>query len=129
MPAQDGPDAGHKLLELEGLGEVVVGPQVEALHAVVHLVAGGEHDHGHAGDLAQPAAKLEAVDAGQHEVEDDEVWRLGKGHAQARLAVPGALGVEALVAEAQGEKIDDAGFVVDYQKARARGSQRCGGFG
>jgi hypothetical protein len=40
-----GVDAGQQLDRGEGLGEVVVGAQVEAAHALVEGVAGGEHEH------------------------------------------------------------------------------------
>ena len=71
---QQGPDPGEQFGEPEGLGDVVVGAGVEADDGV-HLVgAGGQHEDRHAVALgAQPAADLEAVHAGQAEVEHDQV--------------------------------------------------------
>ncbi len=58
-PAQDGLDAQQQLLRLEGLGQIVVGAELEALDAVVGQAAGGEDQHRRAarraGAGAQPA--------------------------------------------------------------------------
>ena len=67
-------DAAHQLAQPERLGQVVVGAQLEADDLVHLLVARGEHEHGRLGaGGAQPAEGLEAVDAGQPDVEHDEV--------------------------------------------------------
>ena len=42
-PAQQGAQPGEQLLQGEGLGQVVVGAGVEALHPVADRVAGGQH--------------------------------------------------------------------------------------
>ena len=56
----------------ERLGEVVVGAELEAEHAVDLAVAGGEEDHRDRRRLAEPAAHLEPVDVGQADVEHDQ---------------------------------------------------------
>jgi len=79
---------------------VVVGAHLQAGHPVGLLVASGQHDHRHlAGD---PAADLEAVDAGQADVEHDELDRVAAQLHQRLLpgadpqhAVPIALQVRA----------------------------------
>ena len=59
---------------LKGLRDVVVGAELQAEHLVGLLAAGGEDQHRHVGvDLAQAAQHLEAVHAGQHDVEQDQV--------------------------------------------------------
>ena len=56
----------------EGLGEEVVGAGVEGLDLVVLAVLGGEHEDGRRVALVpQPPADAVAVQAGQHDVEDD----------------------------------------------------------
>ena len=72
--AQQGPDPGQQFGQPEGLGDVVVGAGVQADHGV-HLVgAGGQHQDREAVALgAQPAAHLQAVHAGQTEVEHHQV--------------------------------------------------------
>src|SRR5258705_7245285 len=76
-PAQQGPQAGQELLTLERLDEVVVGPGVEPLDARLDGVAGGQHQDRHVVGGAQAARDLDAVEAGQPEVEDDEIGVVG----------------------------------------------------
>ena len=68
------PQPCEELGERERLRQVVVGPRIETRDAVVDRVARGEHEH-RCPDavLADPAADLEAVDAGEHQVEHDRV--------------------------------------------------------
>ena len=67
-------DAGHELLPLEGLGQVVVGAEGEAVDDVVEAVGGREHeDLGLALVAREPAADLVAVELGQVAVEDHHV--------------------------------------------------------
>jgi hypothetical protein len=49
--------------------------------------------------LAQPGQRLEAVDAGQPDVEHDHVERRARGAGQARLAALDGLDLVALVAQ------------------------------
>ena len=71
--ADDRADAGEQLARREGLREVVVRAELEPHHAVRLLAARGEHDDRHVGAGAQLAADLEAVLAGQHEVQQHRV--------------------------------------------------------
>ena len=94
--AQNGLDAGHQLAGGKGLGDVVVGAQLEAQHAVVFAGARGQKDDGNGGKpgvIAQAPANVEAVAAGNHDVEQKQRGRLalgignevGGGVKQARL--------------------------------------------
>ena len=72
--AEDCLDARDQLLEAERLDEVVVAAGREAPHLVFGGIPGGEEHHRRAPALLAPAtADLEAVEVGQHHVEDHEV--------------------------------------------------------
>jgi hypothetical protein len=72
--AQHGVDAGQQLARVEGLGQVVVGAHFQADDAVHVLDLGGQHDDGRAvAGGAQAAADGQAVLAGQHQVQHDQV--------------------------------------------------------
>ncbi len=87
--SQDGPDAGHQLARLEGLGDVVVGTHLQAGHAVDDVVASGEHDHGAVDAVgAQLSQDLEAGATGQHHVEDEHVGPSGTCQLEARSPSP-----------------------------------------
>ena len=66
--------------EVEGLGQVVVCPRLEPAQHVVVVRAGGQQHHRHElARRAQPPHHLEAVEAGQHDVEQDDVEPTGAG--------------------------------------------------
>ena len=64
---------GDELPRGERLGHVVVRAELQADDLVDLAVLGGQHDHRDVGALAQRPADLAAGQAGQHEVEQDQV--------------------------------------------------------
>ena len=61
----EGADAGHKLGEVEGLGQVVVGTQAETLDAIGDTARRGQHeDATRAAPGHQAATDLVTVDSG-----------------------------------------------------------------
>jgi hypothetical protein len=90
--ADHGSDAGEQLGEAEGLRDVVVGAAVESFDAVGDGVARGNDDHGDVGaGLSELADEGEAVEAGQVDVEEDEVVVAGAREVEAGGAVRGDL--------------------------------------
>jgi len=78
--SQLGPDPRDQLLEGEWLRHVVVRARVESGHPVGDLPLRGEQDHRRGPILpAQRSEHLEAVLAGQHQVEQDQVEASGSG--------------------------------------------------
>src|SRR3954447_10334393 len=69
---EDRLDARCELTRREGLRDVVVCTELEARHAVGLLVARGEHHDRHFRLRPHLPAHLEAVDAGEPDVEHDE---------------------------------------------------------
>ena len=99
--AQDGADAGNHLIQREGLGHVVVAAGTQAGDLVFGGVLRGEEEDGDgASELAQAAGHLEAVHAGHHDVEDNQIGRLGVGLLEGVAAVTG--GDDLKTGEAQG---------------------------
>jgi hypothetical protein len=117
-PVQRG-EAGLDLLQREGLDQVVVGAQVEALELVLESVARGQHQDRSldARLFAQLAAQRCAVHARKAEVEQDRVEGLGDGEVQAGDAV--GRGVHRMTARF--EKVVEIGgdrrIVLDDQNA------------
>ena len=72
-PAQHGLDPGQQLARRVRLGDVVVGADLQPDDLVDLAVLGGQHDDRHGAALAQLPAHVDAGQAGQHEVEQDEV--------------------------------------------------------
>ena len=117
--AQQRADARQHLLEVEGLGDIVVGAGVEALHLVAPAVARGEDEHRHGAPGAPPGFQhRDAVHLGQADVEDDGVVGLGLAEEVALLAVEGAIDHVAGVGQRGGELTVEIGIVLDDEETQ-----------
>jgi len=122
---------GDELAQRERLDEVVVGAALEAAHAVLDGVARGEHQHRQVRALRAHAAQgLEAVDAGEADIQDQEVVRvLADGHGHGFTAF-GAIDHPALGAQGTRGGIGQQGIVFDKQDTHGRHSDGSdGGWG
>jgi len=91
--ARERVDPRQQLTHSERLGQVVVGARGKADHLVVLGSARRQHqDRQLRPDLAKPAADLEAVEAGQHQVEQHQVERIAGRTVEAGRAVGHRLG-------------------------------------
>lgn len=84
--AEAGADSGDEFFGFEGFGDVVVSTGFEAYDDVNGVAFGGEHDDGDTGFGADGAAYFDAVAAGEHEVEEDEVWSDGPEFFEGEVA-------------------------------------------
>ena len=75
VAAEHGLHAQQQLLHRERLGHVVVGAELEALHAIAFFAARGDHDDRHTPRvvLAHQPRDFAAGDVGQHQVEQNQV--------------------------------------------------------
>jgi hypothetical protein len=113
---QQGPDAGQQLGEAERLGDVVVGAGVQA-HDRVHLVgARGQDEDRHGVPLgAQPPGHLQAVHAGQPEVEHTQIDAALDAGIQRGGAVLAYLNLVPLPAQGAGQGFRDGRVVLGEQ--------------
>ena len=125
----------HQLLEIEGLGQVVVGAGVEAAHLVLGAAQGGEHqDRDARGPLVapQPLAEGEAIHLGQHQIQQDQVGAVLKGQGLALDAVIGAVHLKATMLQVARHQVAHVAVVFDQQDAGLHGGsplvacRRCG---
>ena len=116
--AQRGPQPGEQLVHPERLGHVVVGAGVERRDLVRLRVARRQHDDRHALHAAQPADHVDAVDAGQPEVEDDDVGMVARREIERLLAVGRGVDVVPARAQVDAQRAQDLRLVVDDQDAR-----------
>jgi hypothetical protein len=120
--AQRGANAGDDLGHREGLGDVVVGAQGEAEHLVALLVLGRKDDHRRIGIVGAHALDdLDAVELGQHHVEQDEVGLVRAEQLERLLAVVGADGAEALEPQVHLQPLQDRRVVLDDEHAIGHG--------
>ena len=126
LPSQLGIDAGGELAHLEGLGDVVVGSDLEPHDDVDNIARGRHHDDRYLdAGTAQPAAHVEAGEAGQGEVEQDQVDVGLLRNAQAVVAVLGKLDPESVLMRQHRENVAHRRIVVDDEHGRlGRGARR-----
>src|SRR5262249_26942675 len=92
----------------------------EALDAVGNLALGGQHEDATIeAALANSLAKIHAVEAGQHHVQDQEIETSGCGAIQAGGSVGGGFDDVAFGAQQIPYDPHDAGFVLNEKDARA----------
>ena len=114
-PAQQGPHPGLQLQNVEGLGDVVVRPALEADDLVGVLAAGGEHDDGHVGELPDAHTGLEPVDLGHHQIQDNEIEGAVPGQLHRLLPVIARLHLVALALQVELDALDQHLLVVYHQ--------------
>ena len=126
-PPAEGPHAGEQLGEGERLGQVVVGPGVEPGDPLLDRAEGREQEHRglHAAGAHQPQ-HLEAVQVGQHAVQDHDVVGRAVGEGERADAVAGHVHHVVLSGQDAPHEGGHPGFVFDQQQAHradARGGQ------
>ena len=87
--AQDGPRPRRQLPGREGLGQVIVSAYVQALHFVVVVIPGADHDDGYLGELAGALADGVSVHAGHHDIQQHQVRAFIEERCQRCFAVAG----------------------------------------
>ena len=116
--AQHRADPGDDLLEAEGLGHIVVPADGQPLDLVVEAVPGGdEDDRDVPAALAQLAGHREAVEVGEHDVEDDEVGIASGGEVERGGSVGGHRHLETGEPERGREQLTDVRLVLDDEQA------------
>ena len=103
---------------LEGLGEEVVGAALEALDAVGVVAAGGEHDDGEVGFLADEAEELAAIGIGEGDVEQEQGVAAGERGAQSGRTGVGGFQEEAVHQQQAFQAVCECGVVIDEQDCR-----------
>jgi hypothetical protein len=104
------------LVELEGLGEIVVGADLHRFDGGVGRGVGGHHDDGRVGVQLDRAFEHDhAVGAGHSKVGDDEVVLFFDEPLHAGRAVGGGVDGVAFFEEEDLEQLSHAQFVVDHE--------------
>ncbi len=125
--SRSGANARDELLHRERLHEVVVGSDLERVHAVVLGATRGDDDDGRADSLgAHGLDQLPAVESGKHQIEHAGIGLLVAEPREPLLAVPDSDGVEAGCAEVAGHSLRDHLVVLDDQDLRHRCHYRAG---
>jgi hypothetical protein len=113
----DGAQSGEQFAGRGGFGEVIVSPDFEADDAIGFIAAGGEHEDGDVGVPADLLERFEAVEAGEHDIEDHGVPGFAGGGGDAGGAVMDGFHLVAHGAEVIGEQAAEFTVVIDQEDA------------
>ena len=108
-------DAGHELLHLEGLHQIVVRAHFQAGDPVVDLAFGGEHDDGGLGLFPDVGAHGPAVHHRQHDIQQHHVRGLLVEFLHGLAAVIGASDLEALFFQVHADQVGDVAVILHHQ--------------
>src|SRR6266576_2693691 len=112
--AQQGFDSRQQFHRIEGLGEIVIGANLESQNFVEDLPTGGQHQDGHDdASHADVPAHIEAALPGKHDIQYYEVVGISGGFVQTFLAVEGELNRIALAFQAISQSHANYFFILD----------------
>ena len=114
VPPQLGLHPGQHLHGVEGLGDVVVRPHVEAQDLVRVLRLGGEEDHRHVGHLPELGHGGDAVQLGHHNVQQHQVDVLLGQDGQGLRPIIGGKDLVPTRGEVNGQGRDDVFLIVTH---------------
>src|SRR5665647_3618736 len=114
---QSGTHAGYELLGLERLQDVVVSAGLESDHDVDGVGARRQHDDWDAGLGTDPAAYLDPVDPGQHQVQQHDVRTNLAKQRHRRGSVGAVHDIQTLVAQDDAQHLRQRQIVIDDQYA------------
>ena len=113
--AQHGVDAGHQLLHLKGLYQIVVGAHLKAGDPVGNVALGGQHDDGGLALFPDVGAHGPAVHHRQHDVQQHHVRGLGVVFLHGLAAVVGNAHLEALFFQIHADQVGNIVVVLHHK--------------
>jgi hypothetical protein len=116
--SQHSGDARHQLARAEGLGDVVVGAELEAEHAVELFVAAGQKDDRHFAPRSNLPAHGQAVVLRHQDIEHDQLGRARLELAQRLSAILGLGDLVRSALERVAHHLAQVAVVVGDQDAR-----------
>jgi hypothetical protein len=119
-PPEQRPHPRDQLADPERLGQVVVRATVESEHFVHFVAPRGKHQDRNIGITritANRAAQRHAVQAGQHQVEHDELERVAPGQGKRFVAVALRDDRQTLELQVKLDQLSDVRVVLDEEHA------------
>jgi hypothetical protein len=119
--AENSLNAGGELARIEGLHQVIVGADFQAMDTIDVVTASREHDHGEARPQPDLAERFKPFDFREHYIEDDQGKVAGDGAFQAFGAVMRDVNAKAFRLEIFAEEVAQLDIIVHNENAGKRG--------
>ena len=116
-PAKQSANAGREFLGCEWLREVIVGTGFETCNNVVSIGARRHHDDGHVADASNRATDVEAIDAGQHDVDKYDITGLARKRLKRVFSRIGLFDLPSFVLKSEANGGADSFVVFDGKDA------------
>jgi len=114
-------DTRRQLVEIEGLGQVVVGAGIEPLHAIGDRIARGDDENGQRlAPRAQRLEELQPIGAGQPQVEQHQLEGLGDQSLCGGSRIMHPVDREALALQSRADGFADHRVVFYQQQSHGR---------
>ena len=114
--ADEGADTGQEFFQVKRFDEIVVGPFVEAFDAIINTVQGSKDQDRSLLRLAKFLEHLPAVEAGEHEVENDGVVVPSTGFVEALMPGSGFIDGVILFSQGFGDNLEQRWFIFDNEQ-------------
>ena len=108
-------DPGQQLIGAKGFGQVVVRSQVQSLHLVSFMGAGGDHHHWQAGPGPEFPQDLQTIHIGKTQIQNHNIRTIGGDHGQRLLTGVGLHRIIAVVGKGRGDEVGNALFILHHQ--------------
>ncbi len=116
--AQDGSHPRNQFVDAVGLGDVVVGSDLEANNGVELGRLGGHHDYRDRRVGADRATNVDARQAGEHHIEKNKVGLVGREPLECLYPVARDGYEEALPLEVHCQRVHEGLFILDDENSR-----------
>jgi len=114
--SQPGLNPGHQDIHVEGLGDVVNRPELEAQHLIQGTPSRGEEDDRRADLGAKSRQSIQTIDAGKADVKQDQVGMVSSGQRQGVLGVRTAAYPIACLLQIEGQAASEQRIVIDNEE-------------
>ena len=111
-PTENGLDPCLHFQNIVGLGHVVVGAVFQAEDLVHVLTLGGKHDNRHVGVFPDALTNADAIQLGQHHIQQDHIVLSAKELGQRFLSIHGAIGFVALLLQGIFQSLQNKRLVI-----------------
>ena len=119
-PAQDGVDPQKQFFGFERFGQVVIRSGLQPVNAVAGFALGRQHQDRGRSRFAQGAGQADAVFAGHHHVQNDQVEIQPRQHPPRMFGIARRRDQKAMAHQELLEQIADAFVVIDNQQMCVR---------